>query len=660
MTASIIGIVTMTVVCMTAAVSAQMQVSATTPARLAKVEPTTVVAITFDRAVATGSINATTFRVFGKISGTHTGAFSFSNGDQTVTLTPSQPFATGELVLVNLSHDITGADTTPLRSAGYAYAFYIRTLPSELFFQPLTTLAATTFPGEPVAVYGAIAADLDHDGYADLTTVDEASTDLRVFLNSADGSGLFQPFLTPPVAISDVASPNDQADFDNDGHTDFCLSGDTLLLVLGNGDGTFAPVQSFPVGADPRGVAVLDVDGDADSDVVVANQTSNNLSLLVNDGTGNFAPATFFDGGVGFEFQLSAADMNNDGITDVVVASFGTESITVALGNGNGTFTVLPARHAWPMWNLTTGDVNGDGKLDVATANGNDTGGILLGNGDGTFGADSTVGIVNFAAATDLGDLDGDGDLDWVLTSGFSGGAWQVFTNDGLGRFALERQFPVLPGGGPACSTLLDIDNDADLDLALSDELLNTVAVIKQGVDSPLPCPPAPGSCREPMIGGKTSLTIKNFGVDKRDQILWKWLRGAATTKAEFGDPLATDHYTLCIYENGTLVSSASAEAGGTCNGVPCWTDQPRGYQFKDPALDPFGVQRLQLKEGDDGRAKILFRGKRVYLQTPDLSAASGPIEVQLISSASATCWGATFSAPFDRNDGQIFKDKSD
>ena len=102
----------------TAAAQAQMQVVSTTPARQAVVAADTTVSVTFDEALNTSTITPSTLRVFGRISGTHSGTPSFSNADQTVTFTPDEPFAAGETVLVNLSHDIAAADATPLTQRG--------------------------------------------------------------------------------------------------------------------------------------------------------------------------------------------------------------------------------------------------------------------------------------------------------------------------------------------------------------------------------------------------------------------------------------------------------------------------------------------------------------------------------------------------------------
>ena len=121
---------------------------------------------------------------------------------------------------------------------------------------------------------------------------------------------------------------------------------------------------------------------------------------------------------------------------------------------------------------LVCGDLDGNGTEDVATANSsNNNGAILLGDGTGNLAAPQTHGTDPFPLATDLGDLDGDGDLDWV-TSSF-GGDWWVFTNLGNGQFTFNQEL-----GAPvaaSCSLMVDIDNDRDLDLALVDELADVV-----------------------------------------------------------------------------------------------------------------------------------------------------------------------------------------
>jgi hypothetical protein len=208
---------------------------------------------------------------------------------------------------------------------------------------------------------------------------------------------------------------------------------------------------------------------------------------MLNDGSGVFGAASFFEGGVAGEWALTAADMDEDGLLDLVIAGRSMPTLVlVATGNGDATFTPRSARSTTGgMWMLNCGDVNGDGHEDVVGVNGSNQtprGERLLGDGAGTLAEPLLVATDPFPLATDLADLDGDGDLDWV-TSSFSGD-WFVFTNDGDGAFTFDQEF-VAPRAA-SCSLPFDFDNDGDLDLALIDELQDVV-VLMRSVGSPCP-----------------------------------------------------------------------------------------------------------------------------------------------------------------------------
>ena len=188
------------------ALAANLQVVSTSPPRHTFAPAGTAIAITFDQPLLTSSITAASFRVFGRATGPASGAIVFSNGDRTLTLTPTRPFSAGEMVVVNLSHDIRAADATSLRSAGFAYQFTIQAAPSAGSFQQIDVMS-NRINNVQTRIYGAVAADLDRDGWVDLVTVNEVSADLRVFMNRGDGSGLYDPFLQPPFDIGLEASP---------------------------------------------------------------------------------------------------------------------------------------------------------------------------------------------------------------------------------------------------------------------------------------------------------------------------------------------------------------------------------------------------------------------------------------------------------------------
>ncbi len=397
--------------------------------------------------------------------------------------------------MVILSNQIEAADGTPLRSQGYSYQFWTKAAVSDLDFSLIDTLDTRTMPGETSRAYGGTATDLDNDGWLDITIVNEDTGDLRVFMNKADGTGLFNDFLVPPSPVNDRASPNEASDFNRDGFADIAVVNiDTasVSILLGNGDGTFGPQQEITVGSAPRGIAVLDVDGDGDTDIVNSNSSGNgNLSLLINNGSGVFAAATFFEGGGNGEYALTAADMNEDFILDLIVGARASSTMVVNRGNGDGTFTFASSQSSpGGTWMINFGDVNLDGHEDIATANSNNnTGSILLGDGLGNLQAPTTVSTDGFPLATDLGDIDGDGDLDWMTSSFF--GDWMLFLNNGgqqggqVGTFTFDQEFNAPQAA--SCSLFMDIDNDGDLDLALIDELADQVHIYKNNSTPPPP-----------------------------------------------------------------------------------------------------------------------------------------------------------------------------
>ncbi|MFQ5462178.1 MAG: FG-GAP-like repeat-containing protein [Phycisphaerae bacterium] len=450
------------------------------------------IVVNFDRPVDPNSVVALqSFWAFGRWSGTVDGTFRFSNGNQTVALMPNRPFSAGEVVMVILSHDLQALDGTFLRSGGYSYQFWTAARPAAMDYFELQVRSTNTNGGPSSRPYGGVGTDFNGDGWLDVSMINEDTQDLRVYLNTADGTGTINAFIQPPFPLQDRASPNEPTDFNRDGLADLCvcnINPNTVSILLGNGDGTFAPQQIVPVGSAPRGIAVLDVDGDGDMDIVNTNSAgAGTLSVLTNDGMGVFGAPSFFEAGGTGEWALAAADMNEDGLLDLVVGARGSSQLIVQTALGDGTFAFASTTSAGgPLWMLVTGDVDGDGHEDVATVNSStNDGSILLGDGTGGLFGLQTYPTDPFGLATDLGDLDGDGDLDWI-TSSF-GGDWFLFTNDGSGTFAFDREF--LSPQAASCCVMLDMDNDGDLDLALIDELQDVVIIMSNG--GPAPAIPA-------------------------------------------------------------------------------------------------------------------------------------------------------------------------
>jgi cysteine-rich repeat protein len=171
-------------------------------------------------------------------------------------------------------------------------------------------------------------------------------------------------------------------------------------------------------------------------------------------------------------------------------------------------------------------------------------------------------------------------------------------------------------------------------------------------------CGPAPaGGCRTPVVPGGAQLKIK-----KKDLLVWKWGKGAATDVPDFGDPLTAASYLLCLYDSsgGTQPLRAfAAPAGGSCLGRPCWAvTGTSGFKYLDKQRTPDGLLKTQLKAGIAGKAKANVKGKGALLALPALPLVP-PVTAQLVNDDTGVCWSATFSTPLS-NTADQFKAKSD
>jgi hypothetical protein len=134
---------------------------------------------------------------------------------------------------------------------------------------------------------------------------------------------------------------------------------------------------------------------------------------------------------------------------------------------------------------LVTGDVDGDGNVDVALANSNQaSASVLRGNGAGGLLPPVTYPSGNFPIAVDVGDLDGDADLDLIVSS-FGSANWTVYWNNGAGVFGSPFTLPSQNAG--SCMLVVDTDHDGDVDLLGIDEVVDRFFVFNQII------PPAPG-----------------------------------------------------------------------------------------------------------------------------------------------------------------------
>ena len=129
------------------------------------------------------------------------------------------------------------------------------------------------------------------------------------------------------------------------------------------------------------------------------------------------------------------------------------------------------------------------------------------------------------------------------------------------------------------------------------------------------------------------------------DKLTWNWWRGSATQKDEFGNPLSSTNYDLCVFDApagaSTLVMSEHVAAAAVCGTKPCWKATASGFRYTDTKLQNGAISSLLLRQGANGRARITLKGKGTGLGLPILPL-SEPVTVQL--SNGAACWEAHYS----------------
>lgn len=295
--------------------------------------------------------------------------------------------------------------------------------------------------------------------------------DLAIVL-LGDGDGTFQFPQSFPVGNFPVDV--EAGDLNGDNAPDLIVvnsSGDTVSLLLGNGNGTFQPQITFS-NSDPTSVAIGDFNGDDGLDFAVASSTSFNVNLFLNDGLGNFDAPLSINFGRTLD-TVRAQDLNADGILDLVGTRASGNTISVRLGNGDGSFEPGQELSVGEQpESLLIADFNGDGALDLANLNvQEDNISVFLGNNDGTFQAPqiSPLNLAAFARQIVEGDFNGDGALDLVVLSGVLNGEVHLVLGQNDGLFAFQQLLSEV--NNPAAIAAGDLNGDGIPDAIISSSI---------------------------------------------------------------------------------------------------------------------------------------------------------------------------------------------
>jgi len=372
-----------------------------------------------------------------------------------------------------------------------------------------------------------LAVDVNNDGLTDVLSLSETGTLLTAL---GRGNGTFTVANQEPTGNTDFSDLIIAGDFDMDGNVDVAKitygngvgHGDNtqqdseLILLTGNGDGTFQPAKA---GVDLQVVEAIsavvgDFNGDGFLDVVVGYSNffdiptpGTGLVFVPGKGDGTFGtPIPFSQNPSGSGGQVLIADLNNDKKLDLIWNG------AVYLGNGDGTFRQIPLGLPTAIGTvpLAIGDLNGDGFADLVIGTN-----IYAGNGDGTFQSSpfytATLPQYTTTSSASIGDLNADGYPDLLLQYGTveNLSAVAVLLGDGKGHFTINGDDHFTGAlnspGAPAIGTLARLNNQAPA--LANDNALDYLAFTAGGATSLLnltnPTPATPA-----LLPSKTALTL--------------------------------------------------------------------------------------------------------------------------------------------------------
>jgi hypothetical protein len=314
-----------------------------------------------------------------------------------------------------------------------------------------------------------------------------------------NGDGTLQLPTCIPTGAGTIALA--AGDFNGDGKQDLIavnLTGDSVSVLLNNGNSTFQTPINTGVGTSPSAVAVGDFNKDGKLDVAVANASNNNVNVLIGKGDGTFqSPVSYATGSL--PDAIFSADLNNDGKLDLVVTNAGdpvngtSSTLSILYGKGDGTFqSSTSVSVADRADSVAVADVNGDGKLDLVVTNAG-TPSTGAGSGVNVFiAASSTTYLAPthyaagvFPLSVKIADLNGDGRLDIVTANAGvlpNGSDSNVTVLQGFGNGTFQAAVPYPSGAQTDFVAVGDFNNDGVPDLAVTNSSTSAAASANIGV----------------------------------------------------------------------------------------------------------------------------------------------------------------------------------
>lgn len=326
-----------------------------------------------------------------------------------------------------------------------------------------------------------VAGDFNRDGHPDLAVAIAGSQSIQILFNRGEPTPRGAPrYATKTVHhMQGIPTSLQAADLDGECGDDLVVTNrdqHTIEVLLNDGQGSFSATKSYAVGREPSHVTVSDLDQDGLIDLVVASWLDGSVSVLMNMGQGVFDDATTYRSGE-TAGRVAIADVDHDNAPDLAVLDTLNRSVSILRNRGDGQFTAAEVYgYGQAGTSIAFGDLDLDGNIDIAT---DGLMQFLINNGDGTFTQVSQLSMLKDGPIV-LADFDGDDSLDLAFALY---GAVFMFLNDRQGTLGPSKEYPVgriaaLPSQHTSGMRACDVDGDGDLDIVLTDDAENTVSLL--------------------------------------------------------------------------------------------------------------------------------------------------------------------------------------
>lgn len=377
-------------------------------------------------------------------------------------------------------------------------------------------------------------ADFDGDGKTDLATPNNYSTaslaSVSVLRNTSSPGAV--SFATRQDIVTDAGTyAIAAADVDGDGKLDIISSSNLVstISVFRNistvGTISFAPRMDFASPSTPFGIVAGDIDGDGKTDLAVLGSSSQVVSVYRNTGSvGNvsFAPRVDFSTQLS-PYRLAIGDLDGDGKVDIACTNELSNSVSVFRNTSTSGTIAFAARvdisagAGNKTYGIAIGDMDGDGKSDMGVVTGTGSGG-----GVQFYRNTGTAGVISFALNVTcplgtscvpfqvaINDINGDGKPDFAVTVDSTNGFIRYHENtSSTGNISFGLPRTSFSSFAPYGVTISDLDNDSRPDLAITEFTLEKISVFKNQCGAPVVTQCVPGQAG---IGQVVTITGLNF-----------------------------------------------------------------------------------------------------------------------------------------------------